>query len=337
MSGGGSVYTFLGKEDPGVGMLDFGPRYYQATLGRFLSPDPALAGPSPYSYAEGNPVMLYDPTGMYCIPPPPPEPDIPDVYDMMGPDTQPGQGFQLGLGTYLVDGEYVQIGYTSEDQAADDLPTGSDARDAYERKQNINQIWADAVERRRQSELTANTLMAQAAKQRQQQQEKNKQKEETGAIASTDCLKEVEIDGVTWLFDAAIADNVAGFIKAAREAGYDVHIISAFRTTSKQGSMKEESAAPEGTSFHEAGFAFDLGGDDRYSSGVREIACEWGFQNEPGYNNLNHYIADPGEFGYAGINTYPTIQGLSARHDALREARSRAIRHNQRDYNRRFR
>jgi len=24
MSGGGSVYTFLGKEDPGVGMLDFG-------------------------------------------------------------------------------------------------------------------------------------------------------------------------------------------------------------------------------------------------------------------------------------------------------------------------
>jgi hypothetical protein len=28
MSGGGSVYTFLGKEDPGVGMLDFGPRYY---------------------------------------------------------------------------------------------------------------------------------------------------------------------------------------------------------------------------------------------------------------------------------------------------------------------
>lgn len=42
MSGGGSVYTFLGKEDPGVGMLDFGPRYYNALTGRFLSPDPIL-------------------------------------------------------------------------------------------------------------------------------------------------------------------------------------------------------------------------------------------------------------------------------------------------------
>ena len=42
MSGGGSVYTFLGKEDPGVGMLDFGPRYYNAMFGRFLSPDPIL-------------------------------------------------------------------------------------------------------------------------------------------------------------------------------------------------------------------------------------------------------------------------------------------------------
>jgi RHS repeat-associated protein len=58
MSGGGSAYTFLGKEDPGVGMLDFGPRYYNAMLGRFLSPDPMLAGASAYSYAEGNPVML---------------------------------------------------------------------------------------------------------------------------------------------------------------------------------------------------------------------------------------------------------------------------------------
>jgi RHS repeat-associated protein len=64
MSGGGSVYTFLGKEDPGVGMLDFGPRYYNALLGRFLSPDPILAGASAYSYAEGNPVMFYDPDGM---------------------------------------------------------------------------------------------------------------------------------------------------------------------------------------------------------------------------------------------------------------------------------
>jgi len=71
MSGGGSVYTFLGKEDPGVGMLDFGPRYYNATLGRFFSPDPILASASAYSYGEGNPIMLYDPSGMFNMPPPP--------------------------------------------------------------------------------------------------------------------------------------------------------------------------------------------------------------------------------------------------------------------------
>ena len=44
MSGGGSVYTFLGKEDPGVGMLDFGPRYYNAMLGRFLRVCPIPLG-----------------------------------------------------------------------------------------------------------------------------------------------------------------------------------------------------------------------------------------------------------------------------------------------------
>ncbi len=65
--GGGSVYGFIGKEDPGIGLLDFGPRYYNSTMGRFMSPDPILAGPSAYSYAEGNPVMLYDPTGMQAV------------------------------------------------------------------------------------------------------------------------------------------------------------------------------------------------------------------------------------------------------------------------------
>ncbi len=80
MSGGGSVYTFLGKEDPGVGMLDFGPRYYNAVLGRFFSPDPILASASAYSYGEGNPIMLYDPSGMACIPPPPPLFDISSIH-----------------------------------------------------------------------------------------------------------------------------------------------------------------------------------------------------------------------------------------------------------------
>jgi RHS repeat-associated protein len=94
MSGGGSVYTFLGKEDPGVGMLDFGPRYYNAVLGRFMSPDPILAGASAYSYAEGNPIMMYDPSGMESIYVPTPEvlqfhesnPGFPTYEDMCNSD-----------------------------------------------------------------------------------------------------------------------------------------------------------------------------------------------------------------------------------------------------------
>jgi len=54
MSGGGSVYTFLGKEGgppfrvgchvhyPTInGVAPVGPRYYNAMTGRFLSPDPS--------------------------------------------------------------------------------------------------------------------------------------------------------------------------------------------------------------------------------------------------------------------------------------------------------
>ncbi|MCX6835493.1 MAG: hypothetical protein NTW07_10235 [candidate division Zixibacteria bacterium] len=72
MSGSGSAYTFLGKEGgppfrvgchihhPTMnGGAPRGPRYYNAMLGRFLSPDPMLAGASAYSYADGNPVMLW--------------------------------------------------------------------------------------------------------------------------------------------------------------------------------------------------------------------------------------------------------------------------------------
>ncbi|MBK7142009.1 MAG: hypothetical protein IPH75_08015 [bacterium] len=56
--------SFLSKENDQVGELDFGPRYYSREMGRFLSPDPILSGPSPYSYAEGNPVMNWDPSGL---------------------------------------------------------------------------------------------------------------------------------------------------------------------------------------------------------------------------------------------------------------------------------
>ncbi|MDH3892199.1 MAG: DUF6531 domain-containing protein [candidate division Zixibacteria bacterium] len=66
-SQGGLGYTkhwFIGKEKDKTLELDFGPRYYNRSVGRFLAPDPIMAGPSPYSYSEGNPIMMSDPTGM---------------------------------------------------------------------------------------------------------------------------------------------------------------------------------------------------------------------------------------------------------------------------------
>jgi len=60
---GWSPHSFIGKEEDHVGELDFGPRYYSGLTGRFLAPDPILSSASSYSYAEGNPVMMYDPTG----------------------------------------------------------------------------------------------------------------------------------------------------------------------------------------------------------------------------------------------------------------------------------
>ena len=115
MSGGGSVYTFLGKEDPGVGMLDFGPRYYNAMTGRFLSPDPILAGASAYAYCAGNPIMLYDPSGMYAIPPPPRGPENLERIATWGMDPSEeramriasASGVSRGIGNVWLPGEWV--------------------------------------------------------------------------------------------------------------------------------------------------------------------------------------------------------------------------------------
>ncbi len=59
-------YTYNGKEQV-KHLYDYGARYYDASIGRWLSVDP-LAGKypgwSPFNYVLGNPVMLVDPTGM---------------------------------------------------------------------------------------------------------------------------------------------------------------------------------------------------------------------------------------------------------------------------------
>lgn len=55
---------FTGKElDAAIGLYYFGSRYYDAELGRFISPDPAAQYFSPYSYGDGDPLGGVDPDG----------------------------------------------------------------------------------------------------------------------------------------------------------------------------------------------------------------------------------------------------------------------------------
>ncbi len=68
---------FTGKERDAETTFDyFGARYYNSTLGRFISPDPSglqYADPSNpqslnlYSYAQNNPLSNIDPTGLDCV------------------------------------------------------------------------------------------------------------------------------------------------------------------------------------------------------------------------------------------------------------------------------
>ncbi len=67
-------YKFTGKERDTESNLDyFGARYYAATQGRFLSPDPLLTTMRPqrpqtlnrYSYVLNNPLRFIDPDGLY--------------------------------------------------------------------------------------------------------------------------------------------------------------------------------------------------------------------------------------------------------------------------------
>jgi RHS repeat-associated protein len=49
--------------DEGLGLYDYGARLYDPVLGRFLSPDPAHQGPSPYAYCGNDPIGTVDPDG----------------------------------------------------------------------------------------------------------------------------------------------------------------------------------------------------------------------------------------------------------------------------------
>jgi len=58
-------YRFTGRQLDPTGLYDFRARLYDARLGRFVSPDPKLQFPSPYSYAANSPLLVLDPTGEF--------------------------------------------------------------------------------------------------------------------------------------------------------------------------------------------------------------------------------------------------------------------------------
>ncbi|HEX6982571.1 MAG TPA: RHS repeat-associated core domain-containing protein [Balneolaceae bacterium] len=65
----GTLEKFTGKErDEALGLDYFGARYYDASVGRWLSVDPLASqypSLSPYNYAANNPLVFVDPNGMF--------------------------------------------------------------------------------------------------------------------------------------------------------------------------------------------------------------------------------------------------------------------------------
>jgi len=58
--------NFTGKKmDPETGLYYFNQRYYDPTIGRFLTEDPAGQAYNPYLYASNNPLMYVDPDGEF--------------------------------------------------------------------------------------------------------------------------------------------------------------------------------------------------------------------------------------------------------------------------------
>jgi RHS repeat-associated protein len=52
------------QADATTGLLLLGHRYYDASIGRFLSSDPAQAGSNWYAYCDNNPLVRVDATGL---------------------------------------------------------------------------------------------------------------------------------------------------------------------------------------------------------------------------------------------------------------------------------
>jgi len=64
--GKSNPYTFSTKEQDKTGLIYFGARYYDPSIGRFITPDPLgmVDGPNLYTYVNNNPINFIDPWGL---------------------------------------------------------------------------------------------------------------------------------------------------------------------------------------------------------------------------------------------------------------------------------
>ena len=66
--GGTDAAVYAGRPlDPATGNYDYVARWYDPTLGRFITPDPDRQSVSPYSYADLNPINNMDPDGRVVV------------------------------------------------------------------------------------------------------------------------------------------------------------------------------------------------------------------------------------------------------------------------------
>jgi len=66
---GPTEYGFTGREPDETGLVYYRARYYEPTLGRFVSMDPAGMpdGVNRYAYVGNDPVGMVDPSGMVAL------------------------------------------------------------------------------------------------------------------------------------------------------------------------------------------------------------------------------------------------------------------------------
>jgi RHS repeat-associated protein len=58
--------SYTGKEEDATGLYYFNARYYDPSIGRFITEDPARDGINWYVYCANNPLSYTDPTGLDC-------------------------------------------------------------------------------------------------------------------------------------------------------------------------------------------------------------------------------------------------------------------------------